>query len=69
MCYAYIMNRNSDTLKSFTEFCEIHPDLRFWQALLSWSGYTFISVSQKNVAQETQNNDLVDTYYFEGKKQ
>jgi hypothetical protein len=56
------------TLKSFVEFCEIHPDLRFWQALSIWAGYPFIYVSHKNVAQETQNNDLVDTYYFEGKE-
>jgi hypothetical protein len=58
----------NNTLKSFVEFCEIHPDLRFWQALASWSGNNFIYISQKNVAQETQNNDLIDTYYFEGKE-
>jgi hypothetical protein len=55
------------TLKSFVKFCEVHPDLRFWQALLSWSKYNFIYVSKKNVAQETRNDDLIDTYYFEGK--
>lgn len=55
------------TLKSFVDYCEEYPNLRFWQALLSWSGYNFIYVSQKNVQHDIQNNDLVDTYYFEGK--
>jgi len=55
------------TLKSFVEYCLEHEDERFWQALANWSGYNFIYASQKNVAHETQNNDLIDTYYFEGK--
>ena len=28
----------NETLKSFVEFCEEHPELRFWQALFAWTG-------------------------------
>lgn len=53
------------TLKSFVEYYEKNPHQRFWQALANWSGHNFIYVSQKNVAHETQNNDLIDTWYLD----
>ena len=55
------------TTTAFINYCLENPNLRFWQAVANFSGYNFIYGSMKNVAQETQNNDLVDTYYFEGK--
>lgn len=30
------------SLTSFAEYCENHPEERFWQALRNWSGYGFI---------------------------
>jgi hypothetical protein len=36
--------RNSEVLKSFVEYCEAHPQERFWQALRNWSGHSFVFV-------------------------
>ena len=32
----------NNELKSFMEYCEANPEMRFWQALRSWSGADFI---------------------------
>jgi hypothetical protein len=59
------MNYNAKLLKSFSTYCNLHPEQRFYQALTNWSGFNFVYFSLKNVAQETQNNDLIDTYYMD----
>ncbi len=28
--------------RDFLDYCRAHPDLRFWQALCTWSGQSFI---------------------------
>jgi len=28
--------RNSKVLADFVKYCEAHPELRFWQALMGW---------------------------------
>ena len=35
-------SRNEAQLKSFTAYCKMYPDLRFWQALCNWSEYSKI---------------------------
>jgi hypothetical protein len=39
--------RNSEMLESFVAYCHAYPQLRFWQALLNWSGYKFIFVASE----------------------
>jgi len=39
-------NKNKKLLRSFTEYCEKHPEMRFWQALRNWSGYPFVLVAE-----------------------
>ena len=34
--------RNSKLAKSFYKYCQEHPQMRFWQALLSWSELPYI---------------------------
>lgn len=55
------VDKNSQALKSLTEFCDKHPELRFWQALVSWSGYNYIYGSMIAV----EDNNLRDTFYKE----
>lgn len=43
-------------LDDFSAYCYKYPDLRFWQALLSWSK-----------GKERITLDGKDTFYFEGK--
>ena len=54
-------SRNKESLKSFIEYCALHPDERFWQALRNWSGWPFIVVSEHPPIQEGQD----DTFYWE----
>ena len=66
------MSRNNEVLKDFVEFCEQHPDLRFWQALLTWSGLKFIvtiNVSPDDYSTEAEGHEMFDTYLWEGRNQ
>lgn len=55
--------RNSKLAKSFYKFCIKHPDYRFYQSLLAWSGLPYILWSNKPV----NNKDMGDTFYMEDK--
>ena len=64
--------RNSKVLRSFVKYCEKHPDQRFYQALLNWSGLPWIVAS--SAPADRINAKLLktlmrveDTYYWEGK--
>ena len=65
--------RNSKTLDSFVAYCESNPQLRFWQALLNWSGLPFIvkfgtaPVYVKAVDESGQQVEIEDTYNWEGR--
>ena len=62
--------RNSEVLTDFIAYCLLHPDERFWQALLNWSGFNFIYVSPKSEDTKygrTPEKVYRDTFYFEGK--
>ena len=39
--------KSKKLLESFTKFCEDNKELRFWQALLTWSGQLKIWVENK----------------------
>ena len=71
--------RNSKVLADFVAYCNAHPQLRFWQALLNWSGLPFIVTSSHppcDVYAETrvmgvpsERVELNDTYNWEGKNE
>lgn len=45
----------------FYAFHKAHPDMRFWQALYAWSGFTHILVANAEL------NDFIDPFPLEGK--
>jgi len=45
--------RNSETLKSFVDYCKSHPQERFWQALRNWAGVGFVCVSDGKSTEDT----------------
>jgi len=60
------MNKNEATLKSFVEFCQANPQLRFWQALRSWCGKPFVLVAQDRNLMNGEVEGVEDTFYWEG---
>ncbi|HXQ38133.1 MAG TPA: hypothetical protein VN843_29280 [Anaerolineales bacterium] len=71
--------RNSAVLEDFVAYCKAHPQLRFWQALLNWSGLPFIITSShppatvyaetRVVGMPSEKVALEDTYNWEGKNE
>lgn len=61
------MSKNEKLLASFTEYCIVHPEERFWQALRNWSEHPFIWVSDYIPIVEDRDEVLVDTFYMEDK--
>lgn len=64
-------------LADFTEYCQNHPEYRFWQALRNWSGYDKIIAVETTYHQVPEPNPLMlsgyseqhrDTFYWEGKR-
>jgi hypothetical protein len=60
--------RHYEVLKDFLEFMRQpeNRDLRFWQGLLAWSGYTFIFASKARFFDDFSH--LYDTFHYEGKR-
>jgi hypothetical protein len=58
------MSKNKTALDDFVEYCEKHPEERFWQALRNWSGAGFI-LACKELPPEGYEYD--DTFYREAK--
>ena len=56
-----LTTRNSKALRSFVEYCESQPELRFWQALRIWAGSQYIFASAGGLG-------LNDTYSWEGRR-
>lgn len=54
-------SENKFTRDSFIKYCKKHPELRFWQALLLWSDFTYITVY------DYERKDIQDTFYFKGR--
>jgi len=47
-----------ELLDSLVEYCQNHPEERFWQALRNWSKWSFIYASNKMCL------DCLDTFYW-----
>jgi hypothetical protein len=64
-------NRNCCVLKDFVNYCEAHPDQRFWQALRNWSGFGYIFVSNEWDIYDGTTHDIhdvaKDTFNWEGR--
>ena len=54
--------KSRDCLTSFIRHCVTHPDERFWQALVNWSGYTLIKTY------DSVRESGHDTFYLEGRR-
>ena len=61
------MNKNKKLLKDFAEYCEEHPELRFWQSLRNWSGLPSILALEGTMDGESIKGLLRDTFYWEEK--
>jgi hypothetical protein len=62
--------RNLDTACSFFVFCLTHPQLRFWQALVSWAGYSKIIAVPPSLDTKygrTPQETHFDTFNWEGR--
>jgi hypothetical protein len=64
--------RNDDLLEDFYAYCKKHPQLRFWQALLNWSGYRYIFITKERPVHHNEcfiwrEHEIHDPYYWEGK--
>lgn len=61
--------RNSELLESFSKYCIQNPELRFWQALVSWAGVNFILFSDAPVCEliSPQGKIVLDTFHMEKK--
>jgi len=63
-------HRNLRTLLSFVAFCYKNPQLRFWQALASWSGYWKIRAEappEDTKYGRTPQEISIDTFHWEGR--
>lgn len=45
--------KSGPLLSDFTEYCRENPSLRFWQALLAWSGFEFLRGEIGEMRQDT----------------
>lgn len=61
------MSKNEKLLESFTAYCKMYPELRFWQALRGWAGVGFVYLSDKPNFEPMTGADIKDTYYWENK--
>lgn len=50
-------------IESFTAYCKANPNLRFWQALCSWSGASAILFRKIN--KTSLAGIIEDTFYWE----
>ena len=50
--------------ESLLEYIKENPNQRFWQALLSWSGYPYIAISQVPPS-DIGDKRLEDTFYLQ----
>ena len=55
--------RNSKTLASFIKYCKENPRERFWQALLHWSGLSYILWANS----PDGKGEKGDTFYWESR--
>lgn len=56
------MNKNKNTLKQFTFYCELHPEMRFWQALRNFMAVDKIYLEVYD--EKVDDVVLKDTFYI-----
>ncbi len=60
--------KNKELLDEFVAYCEENPELRFWQALRSWSGQSFLlAADTTDFTKKPPYLGLKDTFYWEFK--
>jgi len=59
-------SKNAAVLHDFTQYCQVHPELRFWQALRNWALMGNFLLFSSN-AKALEHDYTYDTYYWEGK--
>jgi hypothetical protein len=63
-------SNNEALLADFVEFCRLHPEYRFWQALRNWSSYQGILATNRledalALTPDAKGVVLFDTFYLE----
>lgn len=67
------MSKNEKLLESFTAYCKMYPELRFWQALRGWAEVSFLITSDTppheimDSVNAIHEPKLEDTFYWEDK--
>lgn len=59
-------NKNTEVLADFLNYCNQHPEQRFWQALRNWSGFQYLYKAEYH-APHYLDVTYTDTFYWEGK--
>lgn len=65
LCVTLFYMKSEQKLKSFVEYCQSHPQERFWQALRNWSEANFILTSKVAPHEMDRGAMLHDTFYDE----
>jgi hypothetical protein len=60
-------NKNIVLLTEFVSYCQGHPNERFWQALLNWSGFKFLVKAEELDLNTGEFKKTKDTFYFKEK--
>jgi hypothetical protein len=63
-----IKSKNSEILASFAEYCEEHPDERFWQALFNWARVGYILLSDKPAYAVQEQLDVASNFFADDLK-
>lgn len=50
--------KNQKLLESFSAYCKMYPEQRFWQALRNWAGAKYIGI-----ANDVDGENYHDTFY------
>jgi hypothetical protein len=56
-------SKNDKLIQEFTKYCKMNPEMRFWQALRNWAEVNRVIIEKKD-----KEGELVDTFYFEGRR-
>ncbi len=58
------MNKNKKRLKEFTEYCNKHPEQRFFQALRNWLKVDRV-LCEKTRKEDYGHKEVEDTFYWD----
>lgn len=57
------LSKNERVLNHFIDYCQRHPEQRFWQALRNWCGFNFVLLTND----PDRQGEIHDTFYWEGR--